>query len=345
MIQVAFFDTKAYDRPSFERCGREHDIRFRFLETKLNEDTAELARGCDAVCVFVNDTVNAAVIEKLHQCSVRLIALRCAGYNNVDVRAAFGKIHVVHVPSYSPYAVAEHAIALLLTSVRRIHKAYNRTREFNFSLNGLTGFDFHGKTVGVIGTGKIGRIFIDICRGFGMKVIAYDRFPAPDSGIDYVTPDELFARSDVISLHCPLTDETRHMIDAAAIEKMKKGVVIVNTSRGGLIDTEALLEGIKARKIGAACLDVYEEEADIFFEDRSGHILNDDLLSRLISMPNVIVTSHQAFLTEEALDNIAETTVSNILSYFEKDGICDNELCYRCGRIEQCRKERREKCF
>ena len=345
MIQVAFFDAKAYDRPSFERCGREHDIRFRFLETKLNENTAELARGCDAVCVFVNDTVNAAVIEKLHQCGVRLIALRCAGYNNVDVRAAFGKIHVVHVPAYSPYAVAEHAIALLLTSVRRIHKAYNRTREFNFSLNGLTGFDFHGKTVGVIGTGKIGRIFIDICRGFGMKVIAYDRFPAPDSGIDYVTPDELFARSDVISLHCPLTDETRHMIDAAAIEKMKKGVVIVNTSRGGLIDTEALLEGIKARKIGAACLDVYEEEADVFFEDRSGHILNDDLLSRLISMPNVIVTSHQAFLTEEALDNIAETTVNNILSYFEKDGICDNELCYRCGRIEQCRKERREKCF
>ena len=345
MIQVAFFDAKAYDRPSFERCGREHDIRFKFLETKLNEDTSELARGCDAVCVFVNDTVNAAVIEKLHQCGVRLIALRCAGYNNVDVRAAFAKIHVVHVPAYSPYAVAEHAIALLLTSVRRIHKAYNRTREFNFSLNGLTGFDFHGKTVGVIGTGKIGRIFIDICRGFGMKVIAYDRFPAPDSGIDYVTPDELFARSDVISLHCPLTDETRHMIDAAAIEKMKKGVVIVNTSRGGLIDTEALLEGIKARKIGAACLDVYEEEADVFFEDRSGHILNDDLLSRLISMPNVIVTSHQAFLTEEALDNIAETTVNNILSYFEKDGICDNELCYRCGRIEQCRKERREKCF
>ncbi len=345
MIQVAFFDAKAYDLPSFERCGREHDIRFRFLETKLNEDTAELARGCDAVCVFVNDTVNAAVIEKLHQCGVRLIALRCAGYNNVDVRAAFGKIHVVHVPAYSPYAVAEHAIALLLTSVRRIHKAYNRTREFNFSLNGLTGFDFHGKTVGVIGTGKIGRIFIDICRGFGMKVIAYDRFPAPDSGIDYVTLDELFARSDVISLHCPLTDETRHMIDAAAIEKMKKGVVIVNTSRGGLIDTEALLEGIKARKIGAACLDVYEEEADVFFEDRSGHILNDDLLSRLISMPNVIVTSHQGFLTEEALDNIAETTVNNILSYFEKDGICDNELCYRCGHIEQCRKERREKCF
>lgn len=344
MIKVAFFDAKAYDKPSFEHYGSEHDMQFRFLEIKLNEDTVDCP-GCDAVCVFVNDTVNAAVIDKLYAMGVKLIALRSAGYNNVDVQAAFGKIHVVHVPAYSPYAVAEHAIALLLTSVRRIHKAYNRTREFNFSLNGLTGFDFHGKTVGVIGTGKIGRIFIDICRGFGMKVIAYDRFPASDSGIEYVTLDELFARSDVISLHCPLTDETRHMINAAAIEKMKKGVVIVNTSRGGLIDAEALLEGIKARKIGAACLDVYEEEADIFFEDRSGHILNDELLSRLISMPNVIVTSHQAFLTEEALNNIAETTVGNILSYFENDGICDNELCYRCGNIERCKKERKEKCF
>ena len=345
MIRVAFYDAKAYDRPSFERYGGEKEMEFHFLETKLNGDTAVLAKGCDAVCVFVNDTVNAEVIEKLHSYGIRLIALRSAGYNNVDVKAAYGKIHVVHVPAYSPYAVAEHAIALLLTSVRRIHKAYNRTREFNFSLNGLTGFDFHGKTVGVIGTGKIGRIFIDICRGFGMKVIAYDLFPAKDSGIEYVSLDELYARSDIISLHCPLTEETQHMIGPAAIEKMKKGVVIVNTSRGALIDTEALLEGIKARKIGAACLDVYEEEADIFFEDRSGHILNDELLSRLISMPNVIVTSHQAFLTEEALNNIAETTVNNILSCFEKDGVCDNELCYRCGQIERCRNERRGRCF
>ncbi len=345
MIKVAFFDAKAYDRPSFEHYGGQHDLQFRFLETKLNEDTADLAQGCDAVCVFVNDTVNAAVIDKLYGYGVRLIALRSAGYNNVDVQAAFGKIHVVHVPAYSPYAVAEHAMALLLTSVRRIHKAYNRTREFNFSLSGLTGFDFHGKTVGVIGTGKIGRIFMDICRGFGMRILAYDRFPAPDSGIEYVSLDELFSRSDVISLHCPLTEETKHMIDMAAIDRMKKGVVIVNTSRGGLIDSEALLEGIKARKIGAACLDVYEEEADVFFEDRSGHILNDELLARLISMPNVIVTSHQAFLTEEALNNIAETTVGNILSCFEKDGICDNELCYRCGNIEQCRRDRKEKCF
>ena len=345
MIKVAFFDAKAYDKPSFELYGGEHGIRFKYLEAKLNEDTVDFAKGCEAVCVFVNDTVNAAVIEKLYEYGVRLIALRSAGYNNVDLQAAFGKIHVVHVPAYSPYAVAEHAIALLLTSVRRIHKAYNRTREFNFSLNGLTGFDLHGKTVGVIGTGKIGRIFIDICRGFGMNVIAYDLFPAKDSGIEYVSLDELLERSDIISLHCPLTDETRHMINADAIGKMKKGVVIVNTSRGGLIDAEALLEGIKARKIGAACLDVYEEEADVFFEDRSGHILNDDLLSRLISMPNVIVTSHQAFLTEEALNNIAETTVNNILSCFEKDGACDNELCYRCGNIEQCKKQRKGKCF
>ncbi|MBR1659337.1 MAG: 2-hydroxyacid dehydrogenase [Oscillospiraceae bacterium] len=344
-MKTAFFDAKAYDKPSFEHYGNERGVQFRFLETKLNEDTVDLAKGCDAVCVFVNDTVNAAVINRLYEDGVRLVALRSAGYNHVDVKAAFGKLHVVHVPAYSPYAVAEHAMALLLTSVRRIHKAYNRTREFNFSLNGLTGFDLHGKCVGVVGTGKIGRIFIDICRGFGMRVIAYDLYPAKDSGIEYVSLDRLFSESDVISLHCPLTEETRHLIDAAAVEKMKKGVVIVNTSRGGLIDAEALLEGIKARKVGAACLDVYEEEADVFFEDRSGHILNDELLSRLISMPNVIVTSHQAFLTEEALNNIAETTVNNILSYFENDGVCDNELCYRCGNIERCKNERKERCF
>lgn len=345
MIRVAFFDTKEYDKASFEQAGTDQDMEFKFFEAKLTEDTAELAKGCDVVCVFVNDSVNAKVIDNLYDCGTKMIALRCAGYNNVDVEHAFGKIHVVHVPAYSPYAVAEHAAALLLTSIRRIHKAYNRTRDFNFSLSGLTGFDLHGKTAGVIGTGKIGRIFINICRGFGMNVIAYDRFPAKDSDIQYVSLDELFRQSDIISLHCPLTEETKHLIDADAIEKMKKGVVILNTSRGALIDAEALLEGIKARKVGAACLDVYEEEADIFFEDRSGHILNDELLSRLISMPNVIVTSHQAFLTEEALANIAETTVNNIKSYFEKDGICDNELCYRCGNIEECKKERKQKCF
>ena len=345
MIKVAFYDAKAYDVPSFEKYGKLRDVEIKFLETKLSADTAELARGCEAVCVFVNDTVDAEVIDRLYEIGVRLIALRCAGYNNVDVEHAYGKIHVVHVPAYSPYAVAEHAMALLLTSIRRIHKAYNRTRDFNFSLNGLTGFDLHGKTIGVIGTGKIGRILIDISRGFGMNVIAYDLFPAKDSGIAYVSLDELYAESDIISLHCPLTDDTRHMIDEEAISKMKKGVVIVNTSRGALINGEALVDGLLARKVGAACLDVYEEEADIFFEDRSGHILNDDVLSRLISMPNVIVTSHQAFLTEEALENIAETTVNNILSCFENDGLCDNELCYRCGNIEQCKKQRKQKCF
>ncbi|MBR2134451.1 MAG: 2-hydroxyacid dehydrogenase [Eubacterium sp.] len=344
-MKVAFYDTKPYDKPSFEELAEKNNIEFRFLETKLNADTVSLAKGCDAVCVFVNDDVNKEVIEKLYSYGVKLIALRSAGYNNVDVRSAFGKVHVVHVPAYSPYSVAEHAIALLLTSVRRIHKAYNRTRDFNFSLNGLTGFNLNGKTVSVIGTGRIGRIFIDICKGFGMRVIAYDKFPAKNSEIEYVSTEKIFEESDIISLHCPLTDETKHMIDEAAIAKMKKGVVIINTSRGALIDAEALLKGIKDRKVGAACLDVYEEEADIFFEDRSGHILNDELLSRLISMPNVIVTSHQAFLTDEALSNIAETTVKNITSCFENDGICDNELCYRCGNIEHCMKERKERCF
>ena len=345
MIKVAFFDTKEYDRASFELCNVQNEMEFKFLETKLTEDTVDLAKDCDVVCVFVNDTVNDKVIDKLYEYGVKMIALRCAGYNNVDLSRAYGKIHVVHVPAYSPYAVAEHAAALLLTSIRRIHKAYNRTRDFNFSLNGLTGFDLQGKTVGVVGTGKIGRIFINICQGFGMNVIAYDKFPAKDSGLHYVSLDELFEKSDIISLHCPLTEETTHLINHESIAKMKKGVVILNTSRGALINAEALLEGIKSRKVGAACLDVYEEEADIFFEDRSGHILNDELLARLISMPNVIVTSHQAFLTKEALTNIAETTIKNIKSFFENDGLCDNELCYRCGNIEHCKKQRKQRCF
>jgi D-lactate dehydrogenase len=345
MIRVAFFDTKPYDRASFEPYEKKDSLEFKFLETRLTEDTVGLAEGSDVVCVFVNDTVNAEVIDRLYEYGVRLIALRCAGYNNVDFRHAFNKIHVVHVPAYSPYAVAEHTAALLLTSIRRIHKAYNRTRDFNFSLSGLEGFDLFGKTVGVIGTGKIGRLFINICRGFGMNVLAYDKFPAKDANIEYVGLNRLFRDSDIISLHCPLTDETKHIINASSIDQMKKGVVILNTSRGALIDAEALLQGILDRKIGAACLDVYEEEADIFFEDRSGHILNDDLLSRLISMPNVILTSHQAFLTKEALNNIAETTVQNIITCFNNDWCCDNELCYHCGNIENCRKQRKKKCF
>lgn len=339
-MKIAFFDAKPYDKPSFDMYGKAAGVTFKYFETKLNEDTVNLAYGYDGVCVFVNDTVNAAVIDRLVEGGVRVLALRCAGFNNIDMKYAYGKLHVLRVPAYSPYAVAEHTMALLLTSIRRIHKAYIRSRDYNFSLAGLTGFDLHGKTVGVIGTGRIGRVFIDICRGFGMKVLAYDKFPVPglDDGdtVRYVTLDELFEHSDIISLHCPLTEETHHIIDDAALERCKRGVVILNTSRGALVDAEALLAGIKSRKVGAACLDVYEEEADLFFEDNSGHIMEDDTLARLISMPNVIVTSHQAFLTEEALENIAETTVQNIVGFFQ-NGQCPNELCYRCGNTEDCK--------
>lgn len=344
-MRIAFFDAKPYDKPSFEKYGQEKGIKFKYFETKLNEDTVELAKGFDGVCAFVNDTINDVVIDKLNEMGVNVLALRCAGFNNVDMKYAYGKLHVMRVPAYSPYAVAEHTMALLLTSIRRIHKAYIRSRDYNFSLANLTGFDLHGKTVGVIGTGRIGRVFIDICRGFGMKVLAYDKFKANDldngDTIRYVELDELFRNSDIISLHCPLTEETNHLIDEKALEKCKKGVVILNTSRGGLVDAEALLMGIKSRKVGAACLDVYEEESDIFFEDNSGHIMEDDTLARLISMPNVIVTSHQAFLTEEALENIAETTVNNLVSFFEK-GECPNELCYRSEKTEDCKSG---KCF
>lgn len=344
-MKIAFFDTKPYDKPSFERFGAEHNVTFKYFETKLNEDTVDLAHGFDGVCVFVNDTVNAAVIDRLCALGVKVVALRCAGFNNVDMKYAFGKIHVLRVPAYSPYAVAEHTIAMLLTSIRRIHKAYIRTRDFNFSLNGMTGFDLHGKTVGVIGTGRIGRVFIDICRGFGMKILAYDKFPyeglADGDTVKYVPLEELFYQSDIISLHCPLTEETKHIINSDSLAKCKRGVVILNTSRGALVDTEALLAGIKSRKVGAACLDVYEEESDLFFEDYSGHIIEDDTLARLISMPNVIVSSHQAFLTEEALSNIAQTTVENIVGFFA-NGQCPNELCYRGGNTADCKDG---KCF
>lgn len=331
-MKIAFFDAKPYDKPSFERYGNANGIRFKFFEAKLNEDTAELAHGYDGVCAFVNDTVNAAVIDCLYNQGIRVIALRCAGFNNVDLRHATGKMHVLRVPAYSPYAVAEHTMAMLLTLIRRIHKAYIRTKDFNFSLNGLTGFDLHGKTVGVIGTGRIGRVFMQICQGFGMRVIAYDKYPLRDADIHYVTLEELLEESDIVSLHCPLTDETYHLIDDVSIDSMKKGVVILNTSRGALIDAEALLAGIKSRQVGAACLDVYEEESDVFFEDFSGHIVEDDTLARLISMPNVIVTSHQAFLTEEALNNIAETTVSNLVSFFES-GKCKNAVTYEAMHV------------
>ncbi len=324
-MNLAFFDTKSYDIPPFERFSKGKNINIKFFESKLNSDTVLLTRGFDGICVFVNDTLDKSVIEKLCEYGVKFIALRCAGYNNVDLKYTEGSIAVFHVPAYSPYAVAEHAMAMLLTSVRRTHKAYIRTKDFNFSLGGLVGFDLHGKTAGVIGTGKIGRVFIDICKGFSMNVIAYDKYPVQDSDIKYVSLEELYRRSDIISFHCPLTEETYHMLDRNSMAKLKKTAIVINTSRGPLIESKALLEAIKKRRIGAACLDVYEEEADIFFEDYSGHIIEDDTLARLITMPNVLVTSHQAYLTTEALDNIAEITVENILS-FEKDGKCKYEL-------------------
>ena len=327
-MKLAFFDTKPYDIPGFDRYALGTGLEIKYFETRLNEDTVSLATGYDAVCVFVNDTVNETVVNKLHELGVKAICLRCAGFNNVDTRACSGKIRVFRVPAYSPYAVAEHAMAMLLAVNRKIHKAYNRTREFNFSLSGLSGFDLHGKTVGVIGTGKIGRIFADICKGFGMSVLAYDKFPLESSGLHYVDLPELLAESDIISLHCPLTYETYHMINGMAVKMMKPGAVIVNTSRGALIDTEALIEGLKNGRIGAACLDVYEEEAEVFYEDNSTNIIQDDRLVRLIGMPNVIVTSHQAFLTKEALDNIAATTVNNILRFFRGEDNPDTEVCY-----------------
>ena len=327
-MKLAFFDAKPYDRPGFERYADGSGLEIKYFETKLNADTVSLARGFDAVCAFVNDTVDAAAAEALYAMGVRVIALRCAGFNQVDLRACRGKLRVFRVPAYSPYAVAEHAMALLLTSNRHTNRAYIRTRDFNFSLAGLTGFDLHGKTAGVIGTGKIGRVFAEICRGFGMQVLAYDKYPAADSGLHYATLPELFAKSDVISLHCPLTDETRHMIDADAIRQMKPGVTIINTSRGALVDTGALIEGLRSRRVGAACLDVYEEEGDLFYEDRSEAIIEDDTLVRLIAMPNVIVTSHQAFLTKEALDNIAATTVENLLKFERGEPSPETEVCW-----------------
>ncbi len=341
-MKVAFFDTKSYDKNSFEPLAKRYGVKIKFYDSHLNQDTAPLAKGFDAVCVFVNDEVNKQTIDLLIKVGVKLIALRCAGFNNVDVKYAFGKIHVVRVPAYSPYAVAEHAIAMLLTLNRKTHKAYQRTREFNFSLSGLTGFDLKGKTMGVIGTGKIGKELAKIASGFSMEVICYDAYPSGD--LNFVTLNQLFSRSDVISLHCPLTPETTHLINKESIKLMKKGVYIINTSRGALVDAEALLEGIKSWKIGGACLDVYEEESDLFFEDKSDTIMQDDILARLISMPNVLVTSHQAFLTREALENIANTTLENIVDFF-KNGKTENEVCYKCEKLSHCRKTRYGKCF
>jgi D-lactate dehydrogenase len=344
MNNICFFDTKPYDKIYFEALKETCNVNIEYFENKLSPKTAFMARGYEAVVAFVNDTIDGETIDILYNNGVKLIAMRCAGYNNVDFMAAFQKIHVVRVPAYSPYAVAEHAMALLLTLNRKIHRAYSRTRDFNFSLSGLVGFDLHGKTIGVVGTGKIGRIFIDICRGFGLKVLAYDPYPIKDTDIQYATIEEICRESDIISLHCPLTKDTFHIINRDTMEMMKKGVYLINTSRGALINSEDLLEELKAEKIGGACLDVYEEETELFYEDMSYSIIQDDVLARLISMPNVIVTSHQAFLTKEALYNIAGTTLQNCREFFDGK-VLSNEVCYQCSRGEACPKRKGQNCF
>jgi D-lactate dehydrogenase len=317
MMTTAVFDTKSYDREALQRASSNSGIEWRFLEFRLTAETAPLAKGADGVCVFVNDRLDRPCLEALAAQGVRMAALRCTGFNNVDIAAAKAfNLVVTRVPVYSPYAVAEHAVALLLSLNRKIHRAFNRVRELNFSLSGLVGFDLHGKTAGIVGTGKIGRIVAQILCGFGMKVIAHDPFPSPGwaatLGVEYVDPLTLAARSEVISLHIPLMPETRHIISREAISRMRPGVILINVSRGGLIDTTALIEGLKSGQLGGVALDVYEEEEGIFFEDLSGKVLQDDELARLLTFPNVIITAHQAFLTQEALADIARTTISNL---------------------------------
>lgn len=314
MEKIAFFDAKPYDRVWFDRLNRDFEIEY--FESRLRPEAVRLADGCRAVCAFVNDDLGAKTVGLLAERGVELIAMRCAGYNNVSLEAARGKLRVVRVPAYSPYAVAEHAMGMILMLNRKLHKAYIRTRDFNFSLNGLVGFDLHGKTAGVIGTGKIGRTFIDICRGFGMEVIANDPYPAENSGINYVSREELFRRSDIISLHCPLTEDTKYIINEASLAMMKPETLLVNTSRGSLIDSEALLNALNEKRLGGAALDVYEEETDLFFQDNSTKIVTDDILSLLVSRPNVLITSHQAFLTREALESIAATTLESLRDFF-----------------------------
>lgn len=323
MDKIAMFDTKPYDRTWFDQLNTRYHIKY--LEPKLTPDTVSLAHGCRAVIPFVNDTLDRTVIDGLCAEGVEMIALRCAGYNNVDRAAAAGRIPVVRVPGYSPYAVAEFTMGLLLTLNRRLHKACFRTRDFNFSLNGLVGFDLHGKTAGIIGTGKIGQIFIQICRGFGMHVLAYDPFPVPDADFSYVSLEELLQKSDIVSLHCPLTEQSRHLINRDTIAQMRDGAYLLNTSRGMLVESEALLDALKSGKLAGAGLDVYEEETDFFFEDRSDSIDRDTILSLLVSMPNVVLTSHQAFLTTEALHNIAKVTLENLDAFF-RNGSLQNEV-------------------
>jgi len=332
-VRVAFFDSKPYDIKSFESL-RPEDFVFKYYREHLIPDTVGLAEGHNVVCVFVNDLLNASVIEKLLSFGVELIALRCSGYNNVDLKAAYGRIHTLRVPAYSPHAVAEHAVALMLTLNRKTHKAYNRIRDNNFNINGLLGFDLYGRTAGIIGTGRIGKALISILQGFGMKILAFDAYPdrsfAHERSFEYVELSQLYRDSDIISLHCPLTPESYRLINDESLAMMKREVMLINTSRGQLIDTQALIRALKADRIGYAGLDVYEEESDYFFEDLSGSNVADDVLARLMTFNNVLITSHQAFFTQEALLNIAHTTIDNISAYFADQPLA-NEICYQCG--------------
>lgn len=326
-MKIAFFSTKSYDIEYFEKFNSEHELQF--FETQLSDKTINLIDNHEAVCVFVNDDLNKNNINELAKKGIKLIALRCAGFNNVDLKAAKANgISVVRVPAYSPYAVAEHTVALILTLNRKTHKAYNRVRDSNFSLNKLIGFDLHGKTVGVIGTGKIGAIFCQIMQGFGCRVLAFDPYPNEElttKGIEYKSLEEILIDSDIISLHCPLTPETYHIIDAEALQKMKKGAMLVNTSRGALVDTNAVTEALKSRQLGNLAIDVYEQEEALFFQDLSGEILEDETITRLMTFPNVLITAHQSFFTHEALVQIATTTLQNV-SDFEKGEELVNEL-------------------
>ena len=310
-MRIAFYSAKPYDKVWFEPLGREYGFDIHFIEAACNEETVFMAKGYDAICIFVNDHVSAQMIDQLYEMKVKAILLRSAGFNHVDVKAAEDKMVVLRVPGYSPDAVAEFAMALLLTVNRLTHKAYNRTREFNMSLNGLMGMDLFEKTAGVIGTGKIGQSMIRILNGFQMRVLCYDPYPVKGLEAEYVPLEDIFKYSDVISLHCPLTTETRHLINRDTIAAMKKGVYLVNTSRGALIDTDALIDGALEGKFGGVGLDVYEEEEGVFYEDRSGDIIADDNLARLMTLPNVLVTSHMGFFTREAMQAIAKTTLEN----------------------------------
>lgn len=328
-MRVAVCSTQSYDRQFFLAANHDAGHELVFFDSRLCEETRQMVAGFPAVCVFVNDTLDAAVLTALAAQGARLIVLRCAGFNNVDIQAANDLgLRVVRVPAYSPHSVAEHSVALMLALNRHLHRAYNRVRNGNFALQGLLGFELRGKTVGIVGTGRIGAAVAQILHGFGCRLIAYDPQPNPGCislGVEYVPLEKLTAVSDIITLHCPLNQQTRHLIDTVAVARMKQGVMLINTSRGAVIDTLAVIEGLKSSKIGHLGLDVYEQEGDLFFQDLSDQVIQDDVFERLLTFPNVLITGHQGFFTDEALSSIAQTTLQNI-SVFERDGVCQNEV-------------------